>query len=85
MSTNSKALSSFRLGLLSLLFSAFTGIPAIIQGVRALKDIQRNHDQIDRKRLAFTGIGTGLLGTCFGIGLLILAIEKVRDTADRAT
>jgi len=85
MRTNPKAISSFRLGLLSFILSAFTGIPAIIQGVRALWDIQRNQEQPNRKRLALAGIGTGMLGTCLGIGLLLLAIEKVRDAADRAT
>ncbi len=85
MLTSPRAVSSFRLGLLSFLFNVFTGLPAIVQGVRGLRDIRRDAGHLKGKGLALTGMGTALLGTSFGIALLVPAVQKVRDAADRAT
>jgi len=81
--TSPRAQSSFRLGLASLLLTAITGIPAIVQGVRGLREIGRDPVRLTGRGRAWTGIGTGLFGTALGVYLLMLAIDKVQETADR--
>ena len=80
MSTSPRAISSLRLGLLSFLLSAFTGLPAIIQGIRGLRDIRRNAGRLTGTALAVAGIGTGVLGTSLGASLLWCAVQKVRQS-----
>src|SRR5690242_200726 len=77
--TSAKAISSLRLGLLSFLFTALTGLPAVIQGIRSLREIRRHPDRLLGRRLALSGISTGLLGTLLSGALWMLAVEKVRD------
>jgi len=81
--TSAKAASSFRLGVLALLLSAFTGLPAIIQGLRGLREIARAPDRLRGRGRAGAGIGLGLVGTTLGAYLLMLAVERVQESADR--
>jgi hypothetical protein len=80
---STKATSSLRLGVLSFFLAAFTGVPAVVQGIRGLAEIRRTPG-LKGRGLASGGIGTGLVGTCLGVLLLMLAVEKLRDDADRA-
>jgi Domain of unknown function (DUF4190) len=79
MSTSPRAISSLRLGLLSFLLNVFTGLPAVIQGIRGLRDIRQNAGRLTGKALAVAGIGTGLLGTALGAALLWCGVQNVRN------
>lgn len=70
--TSRKAVISFGLGLLSLVGLFLTGIPAILLGISALRDIQRSPRALTGKPLAIGGIASGavfglMCGTCVGI------------------
>jgi hypothetical protein len=79
------AVSSLRLGALSLLFNAFTGGPAIVQGVRGLEDVRRARGQLRGRGPALAGISLALVGTALWAALAWAAVEKVKDASDRAT
>lgn len=66
----SKAVASLSLGLLSLVcLGAFAGVPAIILGSIARRDIDRSQGMLVGDRIAIGGIVTGLFGT--GLSLVI--------------
>jgi hypothetical protein len=77
------AFSSFKLGLLSLVLTFLTGVPAIVQGVRGLRQIRRDPDRLKGRSRAWAGIGTGLFGSVLGVWLLMVVIERVQDASDR--
>ncbi len=70
-----------------ILCSVFTGLPAIIVGVFGLRDIGLGQGRVRGKGLAIIGIVTGSLSfLCLPvilIGLLIPAVQKVRDASAR--
>jgi hypothetical protein len=80
---NARAARSFRLGVWALFLSAFAGLPAIVQGLRGLREIARAPDQLRGRGRAWAGIGLGFLGTVLGGYLLLLAVDHVQDSADR--
>jgi hypothetical protein len=55
------ARTALTLGLMSLLFSVLTGIPAIWVGRQALKDINAADGRLTGRWAAWTGIGLGCL------------------------
>ena len=62
--TSSKATTSLILGVVSLfLCGFFTGIPAIITGISARREIRRSNGAVSGDGLALGGIITGILGT----------------------
>jgi len=70
-----KAVASLVLGLLSLLcFGVLAGIPAIIFGVLARRDIARSNGALGGDGLALGGIITGILSTLITIGVVIFYI-----------
>jgi hypothetical protein len=81
--TSAKAASSFRLGVWALFLSVFTGLPAIVQGFRGLREIARDPERLRGRGRAWAGIGLGLFGTTLGAYLLMLAVERVQESADR--
>lgn len=85
--TSGKATASLVLGLLSFLCSIFSGIPAIIMGILGLRDINRARGQLQGQGLAIGGILTGSLGLACSVpllvGLLLPAVQKVREAAAR--
>jgi hypothetical protein len=88
--TSGKATTSLILGLLSPFCSLFAGIPAIILGSLALKDVKRSRGRLQGQGLAITGIVLGSVGSLLSLllvipfALLLPAVQKVRDAAARA-
>lgn len=64
VTTSGKAVASLILGILSvvLFLNFLTGIPALILGFRALKNIKASQGRIVGKRMAVTGISSAALG-----------------------
>jgi prepilin-type processing-associated H-X9-DG protein len=61
-------------------------IPAVILGFLGLRDISRSRGRLTGQGLAIGGIVTGFLGVLLAVPLVLLlpAIQKVRQAADRA-
>jgi Protein of unknown function (DUF1559)/Domain of unknown function (DUF4190) len=88
--TSGKAIASLILGISSFLCLIFAGIPAIILGIVSLVQINQSHGRIRGRGLAIGGIVTGVIGSlllgpaAMSVGLLLPAIQKVREAANRA-
>lgn len=74
-----KAVASLVLGILSLVgcFGALAGIPAVILGVMAKRDISRSGGTMGGEGLAIGGIITGALSTLLSVGLLIFYVAII--------
>jgi hypothetical protein len=86
--TSGKAIASLILGLMSFLCSVFTGIPAVIVGIWSLVDINKSRGRLSGQGLAIGGmitgiIGIALIGPAILIALLVPAVQKVRQAAER--
>ena len=81
--TSGMAVASLVLGVLSLLCSLLSGLPAIVLGVIALVDIGRSEGRKKGKGLAITGVVAGLLGVVALPILLTYGYFKVREAAAR--
>jgi hypothetical protein len=76
--TEGKAIASFVLGVLSLAcIGVFAGLPAIILGSMARRDIERSNGGLGGRALAAGGIVAGLFGTGFGFVLLLWVLGAV--------
>jgi hypothetical protein len=75
--TSGKATTSLVLGIASLVLFCIgfiLGIPAIIVGLRARKEIRTSQGRVGGDGLALGGIITGAIGTLLGLGALALVI-----------
>jgi hypothetical protein len=91
--SSGKAIASLVFGILSLFCNVLTGLPALIVGTLALRDIGRSRGRLTGRGVATAGIITACAGTllsCVGYGvgvlpfLLLPAVQKVREAAARA-
>lgn len=76
-----RAKTSLVLGILSLVCTVLTGIPAIVLGVRALKQLRAHPEQRGARGLALAGVATGTLGSLALIPATLFALHwlEVRD------
>ena len=75
--TSSKAITSLVLGIVALFFCGFLlGIPAIIVGMSARKEIRQSDGAVSGDGLAIGGIVTGLLGTLWSlvVGVILVSL-----------
>ena len=87
--TSRKAVVSLVLGLLSVVGLFLTGIPAILLGVSALRDIKRGSRAVKGKYFAVVGIATGtvcglMCSTCVSvvIAVVLFAPPMMTETED---
>jgi hypothetical protein len=81
--TSGMAIASVVLGVLSLCVGSFlTGVPAVILGILGQRTIGRSEGRLKGKGMAKTGLVLGLFGSLVPI-LLLLAVQSVRETANR--
>ena len=78
-----KALASLVAGAL-LPFACLSGLPAILLGRHALRDIDQSAGRLRGRGLAVAGIVLGLIGCAATILLLMPAIRSAREAARRA-
>lgn len=87
-STSGKAIASLILGILSLCIPVLGSIAAIIFGALGLMDIGRSRGRLRGQGLAIAGIVmasiTLLVSPVILIALLLPAVQKVREAANRA-
>jgi len=86
--TSGKATTSLILGILSLFCSFLTGLPGVILGILALRDIGRSRGRLSGQGLAIAGIATACVGSLLSCLLLLPlmllpAVQKVREAAAR--
>jgi hypothetical protein len=86
--TSGKAVASLVLGFLSFCTLLLTGIPAIVLGALALRDVGRGRGRVKGQGLAIGGLVLGIVGTLASCGvvpfaILLPAVQKVRDAAAR--
>jgi hypothetical protein len=87
--SSGKAMASLILGILSLFCNVLTGLPAIILGLLALRDISKSRGRLSGHGLAIGGIVSAsvcMILSCViavPIGLLLPAVQKVREAASR--
>jgi hypothetical protein len=73
--SHSQAVTSLVLGILSLvLCGIFTGIPAIIMGRRAMREIRASDGRLGGDGIATAGFLTGLIGTIITGGTFLLVV-----------
>ncbi|HEY7423422.1 MAG TPA: DUF1559 domain-containing protein [Gemmataceae bacterium] len=87
-----KATASLVLGILSVFCNVLTGLPGLIVGLLALRDIKRSQGRLGGHGLALAGVITACAGTLLScaifapallIGMLLPAVQKVREAAER--
>ena len=87
--TSGMAISSLVLGISSFLCWIFTGLPAIILGAIALRDIKRSGGQLNGEGMAIAGIVCGSISMLIIIpailvALLLPAVQAAREAARRS-
>jgi hypothetical protein len=86
--TSGTAISSLVLGISSFFCWIFTGLPAVILGVMALRSINRSNGQLKGDGLAIAGIVTGAVSSFMilpiMIALLLPAVQAAREAARRS-
>lgn len=80
--TESKAIASLVLGVSSLMcLGAITGLPAVILGALARKDIDRSSGALTGRSIAAGGIVSGLFGTGLGFVMLLFVLGGALESS----
>jgi hypothetical protein len=80
--TEAKAIVSLLMGLSSLMcLGAITGLPAVVLGALARKDIDRSSGALTGRGIAAGGIVTGLFGTGLGFVMLLFVLGGMLETS----
>lgn len=83
--TSGRAIASLVLGLFSMGCMFFAGIPAIVLGVLAIRDINQSRGRVRGGVLATVGIMFGLLGSSLISWLFLYPmVQSARESAGRA-
>ena len=81
--TEAKAIVSLLLGLSSIMcLGAITGLPAVVLGALARKDIDRSSGTLTGRGLAAGGIVSGLFGTGLGFVMLLFVLGGMLETSE---
>ncbi len=80
---NGSASVSLSLGLVSVLLSFLTGLPAVLFGIIALIQIRRNPGHYTGRRKAIVGLVTGIMFSIIGLIALPFLIDHARENATR--
>jgi prepilin-type processing-associated H-X9-DG protein len=81
--TSGNAIASLVLGFLFFFF-CLSGVPAILLGRKALKEIRESGGRIRGRRMAIAGIVLGIFGCLLTIPFFLPAIRSSREAARRA-
>jgi hypothetical protein len=81
--TSSRATVALILGLLGFLLGALTGIPAIIQGLKSLREIDSSCGRLGGKRMAIAGMVLGGITSFVFLVVVCLVITRIGETRDR--
>jgi hypothetical protein len=86
--TSGMATTSLVLGISSFFCWIFTGLPALILGIVALRNINRSNGQLKGDGLAIAGIVTGAVSSLMilpiMVALLLPAVQAAREAARRS-
>jgi hypothetical protein len=82
-SRSDKAIASLTLGIL-FFFGCFSGLPAIVFGRLALRDICRSQGRLRGKGMAVAGIVLGAIGCLCTLALFLHAYRSAREAGRRA-
>ena len=82
-STSRKAIASLVLGLL-FVFACLSGLPAILFGFQALRNIDRSAGRLRGRGMAVAGIVLGVIGCLFTIALIMPMFRSAGAAAERA-
>ena len=83
--TSQLAIWSMVLGILSLFCNIFTGVIGFILGVVALIKINGSNGKLKGSGFAITGLICSFLFIPIGIGMMLPAVQQVRNAARRTT
>ena len=79
--TSGKAITSLILGVMSLFCVALTGIPAVLYGLKAIVEINRDRGLTRGRGIATTGIVLGVFGsTVMTVVAVIPLVERFRES-----
>jgi hypothetical protein len=80
--TEAKAIVSLLLGLSSVMcLGAITGLPAVVLGALARRDIDRSSGTLTGRGIAAGGIVSGLFGTGLGFVMLLFVLGGMLETS----
>jgi prepilin-type processing-associated H-X9-DG protein len=81
--TSGKAIASLSLGFL-FFFACLSGLPAILLGRQALRDISLSKGRLRGRNMAIAGIVLGGIGCLFTIALIMPATRSAREAGRRS-
>ena len=82
--TSGKATATLILGLLSLLFSCLTALPALIVGIMAIGDINRSQGALTGKGLAFAGMIVGVMTSLATVAMGVIGFLMIAPAISAA-